>query len=575
MKAKNKKITIIVLACVLVALVLLYFLVLKPLMADDETEQTPTSSYTPAVPEVGEGTYFNRLSLYPTVELKNLKSLTVNNEHGQLNFAPVLDEDTVKLSLRFTEHPTLPLDDATLVYLRVATFSAMCTSDSPIRNASAETMAGYGVTAETCRASFTITFYEGEGENRKERTETVYIGNKSLSSVESYFVGVQGRSSIYELSSTLEQGLLIEKEDFVSPFIHSLFNDTEAAYSIRQIMIGNSNTETPFIGIEATKQEFEDSVVVKHTIQFPLNANGVAADADYVAQAIENLIINFTGDKVMAIDPTEEEKLKYGVSASNTLKMIYVDTFSGTEGIGTTDLGIVLSQLQIDEDGNKCYYLLSSKMSEEDVPLIIRIPYEGYEFLEEENAVRWVATNSIDSGFTKYIYGNEQEGESGVKSISINMNAYALSNFVDTFYLSTSPHPTDSAKTVLSVTSQSGLYTFNDNLDAELAEDRNQFNNFYAVLVNSPMPTNFNFMTKEEQDAIKKEENLVLSLRIEMNDGTLLGYDYYKINSTEVMCEFFDENNPTPRIVFNTTTQQINVLATALKQLINGEKVQN
>ena len=81
-------------------------------------------------------------------------------------------------------------------------------------------------------------------------------------------------------------------------------------------------------------------------------------------------------------------------------------------------------------------------------------------------------------------------------------------------------------------------------------------------------------MSEEEREALKTSENLLFSIRVKMKDGTELGYDYYKIDSANAMCEFFDDKNPEPRVVFDTTTEHINILATALKQLINGEKVE-
>jgi hypothetical protein len=40
------------------------------------------------------------------------------------------------------------------------------------------------------------------------------------------------------------------------------------------------------------------------------------------------------------------------------------------------------------------------------------------------------------------------------------------------------------------------------------------------------------------------------------------------------MCEFFDEVITEPTIVFDTTLQHVNILATALDQLISGKQVE-
>ena len=73
----------------------------------------------------------------------------------------------------------------------------------------------------------------------------------------------------------------------------------------------------------------------------------------------------------------------------------------------------------------------------------------------------------------------------------------------------------------------------------------------------------------------KKEENLILSITVILNDGTEMGYNYYKLDSASAMCEFYDEDTPkdSPKIVFDTTVEHIDILSNALKQLINGEKV--
>ena len=551
-------------AIALVILVPLWVFLIGPLLTVDNSGE----SSSVVTPVEGEGTYYGNLSLYPSIDVKDIISIKVNNDFGELEFISHLDPDTVTRELRLKQYPSLDLDDSVLSYLRVPVLIAMCTSNTPLRNLTPEQMATYHTTPETCIASFTVEYYEGA----TQKSQTVYIGDRSPSSVSSRFVSVAGRNSVYEIASMLESGLLIPKEGFVNPLINSMYSETEAVYAIKTIMIGNSGAPKPYIGIGATKQEFQDSLVIKHTVRFPDIANGVAADTTYISDVITKLLVSFKGESVVVIDPTAEEKEKYGVSINSSTKTIYIDTFD-TSGGKSLDLGITISQLQTDEEGNSYYYILTSDEGS-DIPLIVRISGKDYEFLEEKNAIKWIATNSIDSGFTKYIYENEQEGESGVASIEILSNTGALRDFHDIFYLSTAPHPTKEGKLTLTVTTQSGLYTFADNLDAELSEDKNQFNNFYSVLVNYPMPNRFNTMSEEQRQALKTPENLVLSLRVTMKDGTVLGYDYYKIDSANVMCEFFDEKNTTPRVVFDTTTEHINILATALKQLISGEKVE-
>lgn len=559
---KKKKITVIVLSCLLVALIPIYFFVIAPLIngGDDPDE--------PVFVGEGESLYYGKtLMMYPEIQINDLISLTINNEKGTVSFKTKISETSGKRVLALSDFPNLPLADMPMSALRVYTLNTQCESNEPLRDCTPEQMAQYGVTEATCKASYVIKYYE----NDVEKEQTVYIGNKTLSSDGSYFVSVKGRSVIYKIGSSLEEGLFIAKADFVNPLIAALYSDTDVVFAIERLMIGDSNATLPFIGINATKDESRpDSLTVDYEIQFPASAVGVTASANYISNALNKLLVSFTGDKVLEINPDDDTCKKYGFGTDAPTKVVSLRTYELKE------YRFVLSQITRAEDGKDYYYLLTEAQSDNDVPLIIRIPATGYEFLESENAIKWLATNSVDSGFTKYINADEEEGESGVKQITIKTNTPSLKSFEETFFLEYSPHPTDSKKNdVLKVTSASGKYVFEDDLNAFYSEDRNQFNNFYAMLVTYPYPNRFNTMTDAQKAEAKKPENLILSIRVVLNDGTEMGYDYYKLDSASAMCEFFDEDTPkeSPKIVFDTTVEHIDILANALKQLINGEKV--
>lgn len=556
---KKKKITIIVLSCLLVALIPIYFFVIAPLInSGDDDDQEPVF--------VGEGEslyYGKTLMMYPEINLNDLISLTINNKNGEVSFKTKISETSGKRVMALTDYPNLPLADMPMSSLRVYTLNTQCESNEPLRDCTPEQMAQYGVTEDTCQASYTIKYYE----NELEKEHTVYIGNKTLSSDGSYFVGVKGRNVIYKIGSALEDGLFIAKADFINPLIAAIYSSADVVFEIERIMIGDSSSSLPFIGINATKDESrEDSLTVDYEIQFPVSAVGVTASADYISDALTKLLVSFTGDKVVEINPDDDTCKRYGFGTELPTKVVSLRTYELKEYTFT------MSQKMRELDGKDYYYLLT----DDEIPLIVRIPAAGYEFLESENAIKWLATNSVDSGFTKYINADNEEGESGVKQITIKTNTPSLKNFEETFILQYSPHPTDPKKNdVLKVTSASGKYTFEDNLDALYSEDKNQFNNFYAMLVTYPYPNRFNSMSDEEKAQAKKPENLILSIRVVLNDGTEMGYDYYKLDSASAMCEFFDEDTPkeSPKIVFDTTVEHIDILANALKQLINGEKV--
>ncbi|MBQ2809912.1 MAG: DUF4340 domain-containing protein [Clostridia bacterium] len=560
MKTKKKQITIIVLALVLIALILLYFLVIAPLIEENTTNKRP-----PAEAHEGEGLYYGVLTMYPTIDEDDVVLLTINNSHGTYSFINKIDEKTGSLKLALAKYPRLELDSSAISSLRIYTLNTQCVTNEPLRDCSPEMMEQYGVTRESCTMSYTVKFRDGD----TEREHTVFIGDKTLSSDGSYFATVEGRNVIYEIDDGLESGLFIKQTDFVNPLIAAHYTDTEVVYEVNKILIGHSNSATPFVGIGATRVESKDTLLVNYTVQYPTNAKDVTASSSYISSALSKLLVSFTANKVVEIDPSEETKDKYGFGDSDVKKLISIGTFSDKEYIYN------ISQKQTGEDGREYYYLLSPAQTSKDVALILELSAENYEFLEQENAIKWIATNSFEAGFKKYIYAKEDIGESGVKDISIFANTNALKNFSDKFILTYSPHPTNPDKDdVLTVTSESGKYTFVEDTDANEVAYENEFNNFYAILVNYPMPNRFNTMTEAEREAAKTQEKLVLSIRVTLNDGTKMGYDYYMLDSANVMCEFFDDKTKEPKIVFDTTIQQVNILATALNQLISGEHVE-
>jgi len=97
----------------------------------------------------------------------------------------------------------------------------------------------------------------------------------------------------------------------------------------------------------------------------------------------------------------------------------------------------------------------------------------------------------------------------------------------------------------------------------------------YGRIETYPMPRRFDEYTDAERENIKKPENLVYSLRVTLNDGTKLGYDYYIIQneSAFAMCEFFDDLNTTPKVVFDVSVGDINTLMRNINQLMNDEKI--
>ena len=546
---KKKKITLIILCACLAIISVVYFAVVAPLIKDDDREDETD------IPEAvdGEGIYLGRISLYPQIDKSAVTSIEVENKKGGFSFVKTWDKDNGKYEMRLGGHEKLSYDSTYYAYLIAYVCTPSVTDNDPIRNLSDEDMKQYGVTEELCLAKYTVTY---EDESGQEKRYTVRVGEKALTSSTTYYVAVDGRNSVYRMQSGVEKSLLLSLEDYVTPAVFGKYSSTnEAIVGIDQMFVYTSDG-TPIWQVESAGKTSDVSATFFLTYPRP-----ALADSNYLLEIVSYLYCNFSGDATVCTDVTDEALKEYGLSPEDKAYLISAKFRDGET------VSFAISE---EKDG---YRYIVSYFYGEDSEIIVKVSDEKLAFLRSDDAslLKLAATNTVQAGFYKYIHADEEAGQSGVKSIYIKARM-GNGMFEDTFILTFNDND-------LTVTSKSGKYVFTDDNEAEQKKDINQFRNFYTYLTTYPMSVRFNHNTSEEISVIRKDENIIFELLVEMNDGELLKYSYYEIESDAgyAMRETYSGTTADGlgegEIVFDVAIEQINKITSALKKLINGEKV--
>ena len=576
-KKKKRIITLSVLGGILLVLAIVYFAVILPIMTkEDEVER-----YKPEMEE-GEGMYYSLLTMYPTIETTDVNYITIKNSSGEFVLENRINEQTGYKRLAFKEYPNLTLDLTILGNLNAVTLNSTVYIEEndegqyiPVlmRNCDEEKMKTHGVTEDTCLASYTLNYKDKESGEAKEHT--VYIGYAGATTTKTYYATVKGRNTIYLIEGGyLDQSLMLPQEGFVDLDICKDMTLTESSYYIQRVILYDvvGTTPTPVVGVLGDQHITAEGVLTNFTMIHPEKASNVRADLDYLSNVFDSLFCSFAGKRVISISPSDEILQEYNLGADDELYMVRAKRHSDDD-----DLYVFVFSKKNDE-GN--YYFLKPGNDKKNIPsLLMEIDGTNYSFLEPDNAIEWIATNSIESGFMKYIRADETSNQSGVKDITISAKSRYITNYLDEngwfnekFNLEYSTNEDDVS--VLTVTCDNSGKVFKDDLTITTGST-NPFKTLYGRIETYPMPRRFDEYTDAERENIKKPENLVYSLRVTLNDGTKLGYDYYIIQneSAFAMCEFFDDLNTTPKVVFDVSVGDINTLMRNINQLMNDEKI--
>lgn len=240
-KEQRKKITLIsVLALLLVALVFVYIFVILPL-----TEEETETNKPPKV-EKGEGLYGgSMITMYPELNINAIEYIEITNKNGTYAFHKYFDSSMKVEEMRIKDHEKINHDESMYTilaaYVRLpVSYQSHTEENAPLRNLTTEQMKKYGVTKDTCQATYKV----GYKENGIMKYYTVYIGDATFTDDATYFAALEGRNSVYRLEAEGVDCMLAPVEEYLSPYIYGRYeSDMIAMTEVERFKIGLSDPD--------------------------------------------------------------------------------------------------------------------------------------------------------------------------------------------------------------------------------------------------------------------------------------------------------------------------------------------
>lgn len=580
-EGKKKIILIAALFLVLIALVVVYIFVVLPLMEEEPEPVTPP----PYVAE-GEGLYNNTMvTIYPQLNQQDINFLEIKNEHGTYAFHKYYDNTMNAEEMRLLGHEGIKPNDAlysvliAYVYLPVS-YQSHAEGSAPMRDQTEEQMRVFGVTEDTCTASYTVGF---ENESGEIEYYTVYIGNATLTSETTYYVALKGRNTVYRFHQEgVENCMLIPVEDYISPVVYQHKDvgekqSTEIVDAIEafELAVGNFDSDNIKTLLQIIKSEESDGILSSYDLVYTNVATGkwekTPANSTMVTDSLTALYTTFAGDKVVCLNPTSEDLARYGLDLNS-------DTYMVKAQLSEDEDDTFSFRISKEIDG---YYYTISNFYGDDTTLVVRVPKSSLSFLESEGeAVFNWATTDVSGLFYEYLLKNEDPYAPGMKGMRVKIQKrndktgeiiYCVEDVI-------SIEPNGQGGVI--ATTESGL-KFETRLNAN-GEKENEFTDFYRMLIYFPNPTELNTMTEEEREAVKADSgSLIFEFVAQDNDNNLFRYSYYQIGTgVNVMIETANGKmvNGTEvwedaQVTFNTSLSQIDILRVSFQKLLNGEDV--
>lgn len=224
------------------------------------------------------------------------------------------------------------------------------------------------------------------------------------------------------------------------------------------------------------------------------------------------------------------------------------------------------------------YHYVLSKYHGKDVVVKLSSDIFGFLKTDTDSLLKWTDTTSVKSGFYESIEANASTGAPGIEKIILK-----TPNGEETFLLTkeVGQDKDGNLVDVLVVTGVTSGLVFRDDVDAELAVDKNQFRTLYVNLLYYPFIEDFNKKPDAEIEAIVSENNLAYSITAYRKDGVIVKYEYYELSVNLAMeCETRGKLNNDGTITYEepnynyiVTMEHIRNVTRVIEALLRGEHI--
>ncbi len=513
----------------------------------------------------GEDIYGNAHLAYPLIDEDKVTRIEIYNEGKEYSFIQHWDESLGKYDWRIEDYEKIDLDATDFEMLRMWLCTA--TTKTPIRNATDKQLATYGIDKEKYNG-YKITYKSGE----TEKSYTVRLGEKSSSKDNVYYAYIEGRGHIYKLPADLAKYASHESYEYLSPAISAFFSsETHALLGIDRFDIyltNGSNVDLKDVVSIRVNEKGETTVEFKAI--YGTDAYGrrrtTIASTSFITTVFKTLYTALIGDRVVAVEPSEEELREFGLASEQEKYFLNVE-FSDNASFASASYKNKEPSLYISRLTNGNYYVLSEYYGQR---VIVELDEGTLNFLGEDMSklIRWTDTNSIKTGFYEGI--TETETDPGLDKLILRTE-----NNNEAFVLSY-----DKALDSLTVTAEKSGLVFKDNSEAQSSFEKNKFRNLYVYLLYFPFINSFNEMTSEETIEYIKDENIVYSITAYRNDETVVRYTYYRMSASLAIEKVETGEISGDGVKWNTpdygnivAMEEIRRVTTAIDKLLAGENL--
>ncbi len=472
---KKQKRIIIALAIAFVALVAVYFAVIRPLTAQTEEEGPAVELLEGEVAISAKTTNFY---IFEPIPRASIQSIEVKNESGGYKIFRDAS-DTFQLDgyagLQFNQELFSSL------VVTTGTPTAMMRVATDLDEAG---LAEYGL--DTPQASWTVTDTSGN-------EFTIEVGD-NLITEGGYYVKYQPRNAVYILSTTLADTVLKPSYALLDPLL-TVGMSSNNYFMVDEFTIWKDDELFVNIGRVPYEEKSDPNAIVENYMTYPKpEGENTSAESRYelnddLYYQVLYQFITLQGDSVVAFLPTDEELAQYGLE---TPKYVIRYMFEDYEFI------VLVSEKQADGG----YYAVSNVYG-----------YALVCHVEAGEKLSWLERDKFAWIFPTPFF----ENITTIKRITIQPDE----RDIDVDFQLTHGVPIEGENPTLDVLeANSGTVIKNSEV--------NNFRQYYKTLLNI---TNQEYAALSDEDRlalIADEDNVIMTMTCESTDGKFREYKFYK-----------------------------------------------
>ena len=294
---KRRKIILLVLAAVFVIATVLYFAVIRPYVENDDGEKL-------LPPETQEGESLgtsDRYQIFKQITRDQLQSIKVTNEHGTYEF---YRDNNGEFQIRGHEGVAYDLE----LFSELVVSAGYPLARLKVANNS-DRYEEYGLDDPICQ--WTITDTAGT-------SRTLRVGHR-LHTDDGYYIALDGRDAVYELSQSIKGSILAPIESFISPVVMVACTQNDY-YEINDLTILHGDEPFVSFALVDEKDKMNPDAIAEQRVVYP--AAYTPNDTEVWETCL--LMSGLYGESVVSLGAGDAEYEEYGLlDPAYTISFVY------------------------------------------------------------------------------------------------------------------------------------------------------------------------------------------------------------------------------------------------------------